>query len=136
MCFKKTLQVLGLLTMGASLALAGCGSAAEQECRDECSQGEQRCAQGQEAYETCGQYDDDKCLEWGGLVQCPDSETCTAGSCEGTHGGLVLTGELLPASGLMIAGDLQLKGLFSKDFAHEQSKAGSMTLEHTGFTSR
>lgn len=138
MRFKRIIHMLELLALGVSFALVACGGGASnnQECSDECAQGEQRCAQGQDAYEVCGQYDDDQCLEWGGLVQCPESETCSAGSCGGVQTGLVLTGELLPAGGTMSAGDLQLTGFFSKDFAHKLSKSGSMTLEHTGFTSR
>ena len=48
-------------------------------CRNECSTGEKRCdPQGRS---TCGNYDNDPCLEWGSSTPCKSSEYCDQGRC-------------------------------------------------------
>ncbi len=124
-----------LLALAFSFGLAGCGSAAAS-WSDDCTRAEQRCSTSANGYEVCGNYDSDSCQEWGGLVDCSAGETCGNGTCGSTQTGLVLTGELSPAGGVMIAGSLQLSGVLAKDFARTESQAGALTLEHVGFTSK
>jgi len=132
---KRRSLIAILLAIAFSFALAGCGSSGAS-CNDDCTQGEQRCSSNDNGYEVCGNYDSDSCLEWGGLVDCTGGDTCTNGTCGSTQTGLVLTGGLVPAGGVMSAGSLQLSGVLSKDFARQESKAGALTLEHVGFTSK
>lgn len=49
-------------------------------CTDACTQGASQC-QGN-SIETCGNYDADPCLEWGGAVACPGNATCTNNACD------------------------------------------------------
>ncbi len=52
----------------------------EISCSDECpSQGDKRCST--DGYDTCGDYDIDPCLEWGGHVACPSGYKCDGGAC-------------------------------------------------------
>jgi len=54
-------------------------------CSDECTGGEQRCADPPlNAILTCGNWDADACLEFGNAVACPQGETCSGGSCSAT----------------------------------------------------
>ncbi len=52
-------------------------------CHDECPQtGNKRCdPQVADAFETCGNYDADACLEWGDSTDCPSGESCSNGVC-------------------------------------------------------
>lgn len=50
-------------------------------CSNECSpSGAKQCA-GNTAYQTCGNYDADSCLEWSSATSCPTGQTCSGGSC-------------------------------------------------------
>jgi hypothetical protein len=52
-------------------------------CSNECSSGQKRCLDG-DAWEECGNYDADACLEWGGWWSCSQSypgTTCSGGYC-------------------------------------------------------
>ncbi|MDX9724183.1 MAG: peptidoglycan DD-metalloendopeptidase family protein, partial [Myxococcota bacterium] len=50
-------------------------------CSDDCGAGAKRCS-GSNGYESCGNYDGDACLEWGGLTSCPANTSCSgAGDC-------------------------------------------------------
>jgi hypothetical protein len=54
-------------------------------CSNECSAGQKRCLDG-DAWEECGNYDGDECLEWGGWWSCSQSypgTTCSNGYCVG-----------------------------------------------------
>ncbi|MBW1811453.1 MAG: hypothetical protein JRJ87_24910 [Deltaproteobacteria bacterium] len=136
MQFNRWIRLVGLLSLVISLSLTGCGSSGAS-CNDDCTTlGEQRCSANENGYEVCGNYDSDNCLEWGGLVECTGGDTCTNGTCGSTQTGLVLTGELSPAGGVMSAGSLKLSGIIAKDFARDESKADTLTLEHVGFTSK
>lgn len=57
-------------------------------CTDECLSGQRRCS-GTSKTETCGNYDADSCLEWGGLQSCQDNvckiPTCANGVCGETN---------------------------------------------------
>jgi hypothetical protein len=44
--------------------------------------GVRRCTIDRTGYETCGDYDGDGCLEWGGAVACAEGEECISGVCE------------------------------------------------------
>jgi hypothetical protein len=132
---KRRLLMAILVALTFSFVMTGCGSSGAS-CNDDCTQGEQRCSNNNAGYEVCGNHDSDSCMEWGGLVDCTGGDTCSNGSCASTQTGLVLTGELAPAGGVMSAGSMQLTGILAKDFAREESKSGALTLEHVGFTSK
>lgn len=51
----------------------------EPVCRDECTSGLTRCGQG--GVETCADYDEDDCFEWGGATPCDAEEICELGEC-------------------------------------------------------
>lgn len=44
--------------------------------------GDTRCTADVWSIETCGDYDSDGCLEWGGEVACPEGERCVDGECQ------------------------------------------------------
>lgn len=48
-------------------------------CEDECARGVARCAPG--GLQTCGDFDEDACNDWGPAVACPQGETCSNGAC-------------------------------------------------------
>ncbi len=48
-------------------------------CGDECGLGSSRCAPG--GVQTCGDFDDDDCADWGPAAQCPEGEVCSNGEC-------------------------------------------------------
>ncbi|MCK6573148.1 hypothetical protein L6V77_18870 [Myxococcota bacterium] len=54
-------------------------------CTDECAAGQSRCggdaAGAGEGPQTCGQFDEDACLDWGAVTPCPAGETCSLGTC-------------------------------------------------------
>ncbi|MCG3174228.1 MAG: hypothetical protein GMKNLPBB_02456 [Myxococcota bacterium] len=49
-------------------------------CSDECASGQKRCNTSNQV-ESCGNYDGDACLEWGGAIGCGAGETCSSGQC-------------------------------------------------------
>jgi hypothetical protein len=49
-------------------------------CRDECQADERRCVG--DAYEVCGDFDADACLEFGGGGACGGGEVCAMGACQ------------------------------------------------------
>jgi len=52
----------------------------EVTCQDECSQtGLKKCSDN--SYQICGNYDEDNCLEWGSIINCPANTVCQNGSC-------------------------------------------------------
>ena len=55
-----------------------CGTTCEEECATD---GDTQCTGGGTAFETCGQYDSDPCLEWGSATSCPQNQTCVEGEC-------------------------------------------------------
>lgn len=51
------------------------------ECNDECNAvGDSECLS-ENAYKTCGSFDDDSCLEWSENLYCPDDQICKNGKC-------------------------------------------------------
>jgi len=56
------------------------GGSCVATCTDECGQGATRCVGN--ALETCGNFDADPCLEWGGAVTCPNGANCSNNTCE------------------------------------------------------
>jgi hypothetical protein len=55
------------------------------ECSNEClSENDQQCNTAGTAFQTCGDYDDDDCLEWSDEVACQDDQVCSAGNCGST----------------------------------------------------
>jgi hypothetical protein len=52
------------------------------ECNDECTTvDEKQCVFGVEAFEVCGDYNGDTCLEWGKQVPCEADQVCQEGTC-------------------------------------------------------
>jgi hypothetical protein len=51
------------------------------DCASECSDGDLRCAAMGDGVETCGNYDTDSCLEFGGFVACAANQVCLDGEC-------------------------------------------------------
>ncbi|MEZ4460778.1 MAG: lamin tail domain-containing protein [bacterium] len=52
-------------------------------CTNDCNPGAApQCNANGTAQQTCGNYDDDPCYEWGGDVTCPGGAACTNGSCQ------------------------------------------------------
>ena len=49
-------------------------------CSDECISGAKECS-GDAGYRICGNYDSDKCLEWGTVKNCTNSYVCQDGVC-------------------------------------------------------
>jgi putative pyrroloquinoline-quinone-binding quinoprotein len=54
------------------------------DCIDECDTTGDRQCNGDDAYETCGDYDADSCLEWGNSQDCQTNWICSNGICEET----------------------------------------------------
>ncbi|MGC4116760.1 MAG: right-handed parallel beta-helix repeat-containing protein [Myxococcales bacterium] len=50
-------------------------------CSDECQLGAQRCGADSKSLESCGDFDSDPCLEFGGAVACPGGAACANGAC-------------------------------------------------------
>jgi len=54
--------------------------AEETACQDECSSIDlKKCSNN--GYQVCGNYDNDKCLEWSSLTECPSGNVCENGIC-------------------------------------------------------
>ncbi len=79
-----------LLVLAGLLLLPGCawetGGSTNTDagtdgegCADDCEAGESACEG--EGYKSCGQYDDDACLEWSEVIPCARQETCEDGRC-------------------------------------------------------
>ncbi|MBO4350164.1 MAG: hypothetical protein J6A01_04345 [Proteobacteria bacterium] len=49
-------------------------------CENECEEGTAVCEDN--GYKSCGQYDEDSCLEWSGVTACNAGETCVNGVCK------------------------------------------------------
>ncbi len=59
------------------------GGICSQPCEDECpGNGARTCTQDQRAFQTCGDYDADACLEWGDAKACAETEICIEGVCQ------------------------------------------------------
>jgi len=49
-------------------------------CQNECSPADsKRCSNN--GYQTCGNYDEDSCLEWGSIIMCSSNTVCQNGNC-------------------------------------------------------
>ncbi len=48
-------------------------------CTNECILGSRKCSGN--GYQTCGNYDNDTCSEWGSITNCPTGSTCSNGIC-------------------------------------------------------
>ena len=53
-----------------------------ETCSDDCAQAEVQCST--DGYDTCGDFDADSCLEWGGHTVCPQGTSCSNGTCSDT----------------------------------------------------
>ena len=52
---------------------------APESCAHECEPDARRCRL--DGFETCGDFDEDPCLEWSGVAPCPPGDTCSFGLC-------------------------------------------------------
>jgi len=68
---KKTQFLLGVNSVGGA-------------CSNECSTSGVKQCSGATAYQTCGNYDADSCLELGGVILCSNGQTCSNGVCSAT----------------------------------------------------
>lgn len=58
------------------------GKDSQGTCADECTpNGKKECVAGGKV-KTCGNYDEDPCLEWGTPTDCPPGQTCNEGECK------------------------------------------------------
>ncbi len=55
------------------------GGVCNVACGDECVRGNTRCAPG--GVQTCGNFDDDECSDWGAAAPCAEGEFCSNGEC-------------------------------------------------------
>jgi len=54
----------------------------ESFCEDECSsERETRCSEDRSSVQTCGDYDEDNCLEWSDPIPCGECKHCDEGDC-------------------------------------------------------
>lgn len=51
-------------------------------CSDECAVGDRECAGN--GYRVCGHYDADPCLDWSGVTDCAEHQSCEKGYCVGS----------------------------------------------------
>jgi hypothetical protein len=58
-------------------------------CNDECSSRDKECSG--TGYRTCGNFDDDECLEWSSITQCNSDETCSNGDCISSDNSIIRT---------------------------------------------
>lgn len=73
------------LVWGPPVACTGATSCSDGRCRTQCSdectvEGATRCQSGL-IVESCGQFDGDSCLEWGGASACTGTDVCSNGKC-------------------------------------------------------
>ncbi|MFH1211029.1 MAG: hypothetical protein V1645_03870 [archaeon] len=57
------------------------GKCVSLTCSNECSYANAKQCSGTSGYQTCGNYDSDSCLEWGGMTYCYSGKVCSSGSC-------------------------------------------------------
>ena len=58
------------------------GGACSNTCENECQPDEQsECDDAQNGFKTCGDHDDDACLEWSAVTECGSDEICQEGEC-------------------------------------------------------
>ncbi len=65
---------------GETCSLGSCRPA--NECVDECEAESARCRLN--GFETCGNFDEDACVEWSAIVPCDEGEVCSNGQCSKT----------------------------------------------------
>jgi hypothetical protein len=70
----------GLESCGAGDTCSGgaCSNTCENECQPD---GQAECDDGKDGFRTCGDYDDDACLEWSAVTECGSDEICEDGEC-------------------------------------------------------
>lgn len=71
----------GLVACGAGDTCSGgaCSNTCDNECQTD---GQSECDDGRDGFKTCGDYDDDACLEWSAVTECGSDEICQDGACE------------------------------------------------------
>jgi len=79
-------QYVGEKTVWAGLSGADSGNVVFQiygtgliTCTDECTYYEKECYGS--GYRSCGNYDEDYCLDWSSVTECPSGSECQAGEC-------------------------------------------------------
>ena len=76
------------------------GVCAGPSCSDECASGGLRQCYSSSSYQSCGNYDVDDCLEWGGTTSCASGMACEDGECvSGDDGKICYQGDVWYGSG-------------------------------------
>jgi hypothetical protein len=70
----------GLVPCAAGETCSGgvCSDTCDNECQTD---GQTECDDDQDGFRTCGDYDDDACLEWSAVTECGSDEICEDGEC-------------------------------------------------------
>ena len=89
-----------------------------ESCDDDCTPGVTRCASDGVGYVSCGQFDQDDCLDWGPVVLCPESTTCSLGVCS-----LICNDECVDSSSRCVSGNLEMCGYYDSDECLEWSQS-------------
>lgn len=83
---------------------------AEEECTNECTKLDTKQCSGN-GYQVCGNYDDDECLEWSGVTNCGEGESCSNGVCS-----IICTDECTSEGSKQCSGDgYQVCGNYDDD---------------------
>lgn len=81
--------------------VSGCSAGACVTCADDCNGGDAMCVDPQ-TVQSCGNYDGDACLEFGGAQACMDGQTCSGGECgcdAGAEGQFSVLTDIYPSFG-------------------------------------
>jgi hypothetical protein len=93
-------------------------------CADECGEGQRQC-DGND-FQTCGNSDEDACLEWSLPSSCEDGQTCSGGNCRAA-----CVNECADGTRQCAAGGAQTCGNFDDDECTEWSEAVPCDLNET-----
>lgn len=78
-------QTNGMACVGSTapctVTMSEATTLAARYCTSACPAGGVRCSGNTDVIETCGQFDDDRCTEFGPAVTCPAGELCTLDGC-------------------------------------------------------
>ncbi len=97
-------------------------------CQSVCQANARQCASGS-AYQVCGDYNNDGCLEWGQAQSCPAGQGCQSGECVATCQNVCQAGARRCASGneYQVCGDSNGDGCL--DWGQSQSCAAGQVCE-------
>jgi hypothetical protein len=99
-----------LLTLGGATSVGCSDDDSSNGCIDECVAGTTICVG--DAVETCGNYDEDSCLEFGGYTACGANESCSLGVCSDP---VICTDECTPGTTVCVVNAVAACGEFDSD---------------------